>query len=120
MGKTEKVRIKKVIRYGTSSLTFYLSGKITGLPENEARCNFDDSHIKLFLSHHYCHGDKIIDPMKLIPFLGIKAWVFYMITDIAALIKSDAVVFQPNWINSKGAKIEMWFAIFFGKVIILQ
>jgi hypothetical protein len=105
---------------GRKYLRFYLSGKITGLTHDEYTSNFDKSRITLIMTHYLYIGDEVINPLYLVPFLGLKTWLCYMITDIYNLLKCDAVVFQSNWTESKGAKVEMWFAILFNKLIILQ
>lgn len=120
MKTIEQIRKTKLKNYGHQNITFYMSGKISGLAEYQYTQNFHSSGYYLVISHFFCGADKIISPLHLMPFLGIKSWLFYMITDIANLIKSDAVVFQSNWTESKGAKVEMWFALLFNKFIILQ
>jgi len=120
MKTIEEIRTRKLKNHNTRNLTFYLSGKISGLNWWEYDDNFFESQQELILSHYFDNDDKIINPIKLMPFLGIKVWLFHIITDIANLLKSDAVVFQDNWIESKGAKIEMWFALLTNKYIILQ
>ena len=120
MKTIEQLRQSKLKIHNTRSLIFYLSGKISGFEMWQYEQNFKASHFKVFMSHYFEGGDMIINPCNLMPFLGIKTWLCYMITDIANLLKSDAVVFQDNWTESKGAKVEMWFALLTNKYIILQ
>jgi len=120
MKTIEQLRQQKLKNHNTRNLTFYLSGKISGLPICEYDYNFFASQKKLIFSHYFEGDDKIINPINLMPFMGIKTWFFHMITDMANLLKSDAVVFQPNWTDSKGAKVEMWVSLLTNKYIILQ
>ena len=120
MKTIEQLRQSKLKIHNTQSLTFYLSGKISGFTEEQYEQNFRVSWRNLIFSHYLENGDKIINPCVLMPFLGIKTWFFHMITDVFNLLKSDAVVFQSNWTDSKGAKVEMWFALLTNKYIILQ
>lgn len=118
--KIAEKRMRNLKMKNSLRLTFYLSGKISGLHKTQYENHFYNSACKLNMSHYFVSGDTIINPCDLTPFLGIKTWLFYVITDVFNLLKSDAVVFQSNWVDSKGAKIEMWFALLFNKMIILQ
>jgi hypothetical protein len=115
-----KIRQKIEHRTGRNHLRFYLSGKITGLTYDEYTLNFAKSRMALIMTHYLYNSDEVINPLHLVPFFGLKTWLCYMITDIYNLLKCDAVVFQSNWTESKGAKVEMWFAILTNKLIILQ
>lgn len=118
--KLNAIRAKIEHRTGRKNLRFYLSGKISGVKVEHYTINFNSSRFALIMSHYFCQDDKVINPLNLVPFLGIKTWLCYMITDIYNLLKCDAVVYQPNWVESKGAKVEMWFALLTNKIIILQ
>lgn len=43
-----------------------------------------------------------------------------MIPCIIALLRCDAILLQPDWIDSKGAKIELSIAILTNKKIITE
>jgi hypothetical protein len=100
-------------------MIIYISGKISGLHEDDYYCNFGMAGEALYKL--YPKAD-IESPLGLQPFLGIKSWICYMITDIAALRKCTHIAMQSNWIESRGAIIEYFFAkfIFNHEVIFLQ
>jgi nucleoside 2-deoxyribosyltransferase len=82
----------------------YISGKISGLPEEEAIKIFDLAEEAL-KSLAY----EVINPMKL-PHNHSRTWEAYMKEDIAAMMNCDAVMALENWSESKGAKIEVGIA----------
>lgn len=92
----------------------YNSGKISGLPYNQAYIKFEtyDKYIERL-------GYKPVNPIKK----GLKAsapyWahIFY---DILLLIRCDAVFFQKDWKDSRGAKIENRFAVLFNKELYFE
>lgn len=90
--------------------TAYISGKITGMKGDVVVFTFNNYEFILTTA-----GYKVVNPLKLKPFLGVKRWLFFMITDIRAIRKVDAVFFMPNWYNSRGAVIEYFFAKFIFK-----
>ena len=47
-------------------------------------------------------------------------WWLHMVVDLWALIGCDAVYFQRNWPESRGARIEFQAALWFEKDIIYQ
>jgi len=94
--------------------TFYLSGKITG----------DENYILKFVAYETrIRKDfgkiKVINPIYVRPFLGIKKWIFYMIPAIFNVLKSDKIYLLPDWQESKGARMERFFAKLFHKGIYL-
>lgn len=94
--------------------TIYISGKITG----------DDNYIIKFVSYEArIRKDfgrvKIINPIYVKPFLGIKRWLFYMIPAFFNVLKSDKVLLLPDWKQSKGACIERFFGKVFMKEVYL-
>lgn len=94
----------------------YISGKISGLEKEEYEENFDDA--KWLLSFLY-KDDIIVNPTEIKPLFGIKSYWFYMAADIYQELKCTHVAFQKNWIDSRGARIEMIVAILFNKKIIM-
>ena len=96
MGKDAKMRI-------------YISGKVSGIDIKYARQNFE--HVGNDLRRK-CPDATIINPLKLVPFLGIKIWICYMLRDLYEQSKCQRTVFLWNWKDSKGAVIEYFFAKF--------
>ena len=89
----------------------YISGQITGLDIKIAFQNFD----KIQWDYFWNLGLFCINPFNLKPFLGIKCWLCYMITDLYHLRKCTHIALQSNWNNSRGAVIEYFFAKFIFK-----
>lgn len=94
-------------------MRIYISGKISGLPIDEARERFDDAEALL----DYL-GFDVVNPMKK----GLPddaGWGEHMVKDIELLITCEAIYMMENWFESTGAKIEydianrlsmdMWF-----------
>ena len=81
----------------------YISGKITGLDLHVSRLNFEFAQIKLA-------PNKTIHPFEIKPLFGKSKWINHMISDVIILIKCDSIYFLSNWNNSRGARIEMFFA----------
>ena len=103
--KTVKYKIKGIKRV-------YISGKISGLPIERVNLKFHcdcDEVLK-----HY-EADFIVNPLDIKPFLGIKSWLCYMINDIRAQSKCTHTAFSYDWLDSKGAVIEYFFAKFIFK-----
>lgn len=96
----------------------YISGKIGGL-EDDAIILFFRAKWEL-IERHGKDNITVINPFDIKPLFGIKSYWFFMITDIIALLKCDTVYFLNNWTDSRGAKIEMRFALMFKKRIIMQ
>ena len=94
----------------------YLSGKISGLEKEEYEENFDDA--KWLLSFLY-KDDIIVNPIEIKPLFGIKSYWCHMAADIYQELKCTHVAFQKNWIDSRGAKIEMIVALITKKKIIM-
>jgi len=90
-------------------MKIYISGPITGRPIKEA-----EEHFERFESILIRLNTKPINPMRIKPFLGLKNWYCYMITDVWALLKCDAIYMLKGWEQSRGAKIEKRIAEFMG------
>ena len=96
----------------------YISGQITGLAPVDALDNFDIAAyqcVEMFLLFR----KHIVNPLDLKPFLGIKCWLCYIITDVYYLRKCTHIAMQKNWINSKGAVIEYFIAKFILKLEVI-
>jgi hypothetical protein len=98
----------------------YLSGKISGLQESEARLNFEYYANKASEMFAYPENVIIINPFDIRPFLGIKTWFCYMLADIYELSMCDTIFMQPNWTESRGAVIEYFFAKFIFKITVIK
>lgn len=96
----------------------YISGKISGLEKSEYEKNFIGEKTLFFLLNDVKYSDILI-PTQIKPLFGIKSYWFYMIADIYHEIKCTHVAFQKNWIDSKGARIEMIVALITNKKIIM-
>lgn len=92
----------------------YISGQITGLSVEKFTHNFKMAESKLNLLAGF-EELKIVNPLDIVPFLNRKTWVCYMINDIKALRKCTHIAMQKNWVNSRGAVVEYFFAKFIFK-----
>lgn len=99
-------------------IKIYISGKISGLPLDQARQNFENAENKL-CDEVYFHC-QIINPMKSVPFKEGKSWWYYMRKDLKLLWGCDVIYVQKNWKTSKGAIIEIIFSILTFKVIMFE
>ena len=78
----------------------YISGKITGLPIDDAKTNFQDAENKLREK-----GYEVINPFNN----GLpenSTWMEHMKADIILLMECDIICLLNNWRDSTGAKIE--------------
>ena len=93
----------------------YISGKITGLPINDARHFFREGEIKA-KKLNLISPAETVNPMT-IPHPRAHAleeahaseeeiWNAYMEGCIAALLTCDAIYMLKNWGDSKGARVE--------------
>lgn len=90
-------------------MRIYISGKITGLPQDEARQKFADAQALLDEI-----GFEAVNPMEQ----GLPAdatWEQHMVKDFELLLSCDAIYMMDNWIDSKGAQIEYDVANRLGK-----
>ena len=96
----------------------YISGKITGLPIEEAKQNFKNCERWLLED-----GYEVVNPMELPEHEAIIAdkelsteeqWRLHMKADIKAMMDCDGIFVMMNYIESKGAKIEYKLAMELG------
>lgn len=85
-------------------MKIYISGKITGLPIEDAKAMFQAAEDHLNLSY-LAHNVEVINPMKIDHNHGLS-WEEYMREDIYALLGCDGVYMLKNWEDSKGARVE--------------
>ena len=90
----------------------YLAGKISGLYIEKTRQNFMLAEREIFTLHS---PDEVVNPFNIRPFLGIRSWVCYMITDIREQSTCTHSAFRWDWKDSRGAVIEYFFARFIFK-----
>jgi Asp-tRNA(Asn)/Glu-tRNA(Gln) amidotransferase A subunit family amidase len=95
-------------------MTIYISGKVTGLPEEEYKARFEQAEASF-----KAEGHEVINPLKLDHTLN-NYWADYMLTCIDALPDCDAIYMLSNWKESKGARLELNIAKEMGKQIFYQ
>ena len=96
-------------------MKIYISGKISGLPEKNVIEKF-----KWHAGFLELKGYEPINPINVSPYDKSKSWSDYMIEDIAALFKCDAIYMLKDWGQSKGARIEYQIAKELGLNIIFE
>jgi hypothetical protein len=92
----------------------YISGKITGLTEQEATARFNAAEELL-----KAQGYEVINPMN-IAHDSNSQWRDYMKKDIAALMEADNIYMLKNWRESDGANLEYRIAGALGYKIIFE
>lgn len=93
----------------------YNSGKISGLPYLTAYNNFStaDKEIRSM-------GFDPVNPMGERWLKPSAPWAAHMAVDLWKMLWCDAVYFQRNWEDSRGARIEFYVAMTLGKEMIMQ
>jgi len=92
----------------------YITGKITGLTENEYTGMFQEAQ------HEVCKLGLIpVSPLNL-PHNHGKTWSEFMREDLKAMLDCTHVYALSNWRQSPGATIEMNLALSLGLNIIHQ
>ena len=99
----------------------YLSGKISGLEKREYEMNFEKAEHDLYYKYYELFEDfsDIVNPLDIKPLFGIKRWLFFMAADLWELRKCTHIAMQPNWIESKGAVIEYFYAKYILKLKVI-
>ena len=87
-------------------MKIYISGKISNLPRQEEKANFWHAAKQAEQMHLAEPEIETYIPLGKTPFLGLKIWICYMAADIWKLIRCQKAYFMPNWIESRGARIE--------------
>lgn len=96
----------------------YLSGKISGLEKFQYEANFLTASTQI-LRMQICSLLDIVNPLEIKPLFGIRKWFFFMCSDLYYLVGCSHAAFQKNWIDSRGARIEMIVALITNKKIIM-
>ena len=91
--------------------TIYLSGKITGDKF------YAEKFIRMGQQLKNDTGSRIINPIYVRPWLGVKEWFFYIVPAVKNVYRADAVYLLPDWKQSKGAIIEFVVALLMRKDI---
>ena len=92
----------------------YISGKISGLPSEEAKKKFKQAE-----SYLQGLGHDVVNPFELR--LGVDApWESHMLFDLKLLFECDSIYMLDNWIESKGAMIEKHIADVRGMKVLFQ
>lgn len=84
--------------------TCYIAGKIGDLPEAVYKAAFEAAEAEVRLM-----GYEPVNPCKL-PHNHSRTWLQYMLEDISALMRCDAIYVMENWHDSVGAAIEVRIA----------
>lgn len=98
----------------------YISGGITGLPNQVATQNFREASLYArFL------GYEPVNPMNIVPETEEPKsekdkWSWYMKADLKEMMDCDAILMQDNWEDSKGAILEHNLARDLGFVIMYK
>jgi hypothetical protein len=92
----------------------YISGKISGLPENEVREKFDNAEREMIEQ-----GYEVVNPLKNANSYN-ASWQIHIAIDIIQLIGCDAIYLLSDWLYSRGASLEQKIAETTGKEIIYQ
>jgi hypothetical protein len=90
--------------------TIYISGPMTGLPEN----NFPAFHTAAERLKGL--GYQVINPADIVP--EVMTWEACMRADIKALMGADIVAVLPGWQDSKGTRIEVDLSQRLGMMIV--
>ena len=90
----------------------YIAGPMTGLPD----LNFPAFHAEA--AKLRAQGLQVVNPAEVNPDKGMS-WTDCMRSDIAELVKCDAIRLLPGWEFSKGATLEEHIAERLGLQIIL-
>lgn len=82
-------------------MKIYISGKITGLDIAVAEDLFEAAENKLKSA-----GMEPVNPCKILPYDPKHTWEDYMVEDVRALFKCNAILMLDNWQDSRGARVE--------------
>jgi len=85
-------------------MTVYISGPVSGRPD------FNRPAFARAANRLRAWGHDPVLPFETSPYHPDKAWLDYMLDDIPAMLKCEAVAALPGWITSRGARIEVLLA----------
>lgn len=79
----------------------YISGPITGKPNNNAKAFYDAAW------YLYQHKHDWINPLEISNSLPHNStWLDYIKADIVELMKCEGIYMMKGWLFSRGARIE--------------
>lgn len=98
----------------------YISGKITGLPNEVATQNFREASL-----HARFLGYEPVNPMNIVPDTDEPKsekdkWSWCMRADLKEMMDCDAILMQENWQDSQGAIVEHNLAKDLGFIIMYK
>ena len=98
----------------------YISGKITGLPNEVATQNFREASL-----HARFLGYEPVNPMNIVPDTDEPKsekdkWCWFMRADLKEMMDCDAILMQENWKDSQGAIVEHNLAKDLGFIIMYK
>ena len=93
-------------------MKIYISGKISGLPTDQVTAKFQQAEQQI-----QAFGHEPVNPIN--NGLGSEAsWNEHLVADVALLLECDAIYFLPDWVESRGARIEAKIAQEYGLEIL--
>lgn len=95
-------------------MKIYIAGKIGYLPVEVYTTLFKNAQIA-----HENLGYTVVNPVDL-PHKHERTWKVYMREDLKEVKTCDAIYMLNNWIDSRGARIEHWFAKRYNLKVIYQ
>lgn len=99
-------------------MKIYIAGKITGLSYSDAFAKFANAAETLKLLGH-----EPVNPMEVNGLDGDGnqySWAEYMKRDIPVLLGCEAIYLLPDWLDSKGARLEKFIADELGMLVIYE
>lgn len=99
-------------------MKIYIAGKITGLSYSDAVAKFAAAAAILKRLGH-----EPVNPMEVNGLDGDGneyTWAEYMKRDIPVLLGCDAIYLLPDWLDSKGARLEKHIADELGMLVIYE
>jgi len=79
----------------------YIAGKVTGLVDYKARFEAESRRLRTL-------GYRPVNPTEIID--EGEPWESAMKTALRAMLECDGVSLLPDWMNSRGARMEYWLA----------
>lgn len=96
------------IQGGFSVKKLYISGPMTGLPDNGYPSFNESARVLRANGHKVYNPAEIPDVPASVP--KNRTWIWYMKKALIMMLKADVIVLLPGWNKSKGAKVERWLA----------